>query len=83
MQNSRALAGLGAKASSRSYFSGSVHEPRRAAQGLDRRIVGMRREAHARLLGHRHELREEPGEALPQLRLRDLDGRGRRRRRRG
>ena len=75
--------GLGARASSRSYFCGPVHQPRRAAQGLGRRIVGMGREAHARLLGHRHDLAQEPGEALPQLRLAHRDGRGSRDARRG
>ena len=50
-------------------FLRPVHEPRRAAQALDRWVVGMSRQTHPRLLGHRHELPEEPSEALPQLLL--------------
>ena len=43
------------------------HDPAHAAQQRDRRIVRMQGQPHARLLGDRHDLRQEVLEGLPEL----------------
>ena len=45
------------------------HDPAEAADGRDRRVVGMQREAHTGLLGHRDHPPQEVLEVLPERRL--------------